>query len=149
MLDANLRIRVCAWIRDDSNRVLCIRHRRRGRSYWTLPGGGPRGDEHLTDALQREVAEETGYKIRVDALFAVGEVAATDGNPRRLVMFFRAGVVAAGKPSPTLREQLDVFDWLTREKLASERFHPSRLLPLLFDSDQRPAYLGDITDTIR
>jgi ADP-ribose pyrophosphatase YjhB (NUDIX family) len=103
----------------------------------------------LTDALQREVAEETGYKIRVDDLFAVGEVAATDGNRRRLVMFFRAGVVAAGKASPTLREQLDVFDWLTREKLASERFHPSHLLPLLFDTAPRPSYLGDITDSIQ
>jgi 8-oxo-dGTP diphosphatase len=148
MLDVNLRVRVGALIQDDAHRLLCIRHRRRGRSYWTLPGGAPKDGEILAEALQREVAEETGYKIQVDDLCAVGEVAETNGDARRLVMFFRASVLAAGKPSPTLREQLDEFEWLSEEQLRVEPFYPSRLLSQVFGRRAR-VYLGDITDEIR
>jgi ADP-ribose pyrophosphatase YjhB (NUDIX family) len=53
------RIRVSAILRW-RGRILLIRHEKRGVEHWLLPGGGVRGGESLTEALQRELAEETG-----------------------------------------------------------------------------------------
>ena len=41
---------------------------------WTLPGGGLDHGEDPESAAVREVAEETGYEVRLDALLAVDSV---------------------------------------------------------------------------
>jgi ADP-ribose pyrophosphatase YjhB (NUDIX family) len=77
-------------VRDDAGRVLLVRHR-----FWPvgrqvgLPGGYAISGERLEDAVAREVREETGllvevghvvqlrsgYKLRVEAVFAAAVVA--------------------------------------------------------------------------
>ena len=53
------RVRVSAILRWHGRILLC-RHEKRGVEHWLLPGGGVRGGESLTEALQRELEEETG-----------------------------------------------------------------------------------------
>ncbi|MBV9736701.1 MAG: NUDIX domain-containing protein [Candidatus Eremiobacteraeota bacterium] len=43
------------------------------RPLWNLPGGRQHEGELLTDALQREFAEETGLRISVGALLYISE----------------------------------------------------------------------------
>lgn len=58
------RVRVAALMLLD-NRVVLVRHRKAGASYYLLPGGGVEYGESLSDALRREVLEETGLAITV------------------------------------------------------------------------------------
>lgn len=41
------------------------------RRHWTLPAGGVEHGEDPSDAVVREVAEETGYRVRVERLLGV------------------------------------------------------------------------------
>jgi ADP-ribose pyrophosphatase YjhB (NUDIX family) len=62
---------VAGVIIDQEGRILLLRHRFWPEGSWGLPGGYVKKGEKLEEALAREVAEETGYQIEVDALLQV------------------------------------------------------------------------------
>ena len=53
--------------------LLVVRYRDGRGDWYTLPGGGQRHGEGLQAALVREIAEETGARVRVGPLRFVGE----------------------------------------------------------------------------
>ncbi|RLK59305.1 NUDIX hydrolase [Actinokineospora cianjurensis] len=58
----------------EAGKILLARWVGRTEKKWTLPGGGIDHGEDPLDAAVREVAEETGYAVRVDALLGIDSV---------------------------------------------------------------------------
>ena len=58
----------------DRDRVLLVkRGAHPAKGYWSIPGGKVRGGETLAEAVERELLEETGLRVRVGPLVEVYE----------------------------------------------------------------------------
>lgn len=61
----------------EEEKVLLARWVGRTGKKWTLPGGGIDHGEDPLDAAVREVAEETGYQVEIEALLGIDTVRRT------------------------------------------------------------------------
>jgi ADP-ribose pyrophosphatase YjhB (NUDIX family) len=73
-----MRVKVRAVVMQDGQLVVS-RERRRGVEHVLLPGGRVRAGETITDALVREVSEETGLDVVPERLLYVAEVVGSYG----------------------------------------------------------------------
>jgi ADP-ribose pyrophosphatase YjhB (NUDIX family) len=112
------RIRVSAILRWHG-RILLIRHEKRGREHWLLPGGGIRSGETLTAGLQRELAEETGIVQGGVELPVEGPVAIVDSiaPERSLWSKHVVHVIFAGELDGSLAEVASQDDAVSGHRL--------------------------------
>ncbi len=70
VLNPSVMVGAMALIQDDQGRVLVLEHTYRRDVPWGLPGGWLKHAESPESGLTREVLEETGLVVTVDALLA-------------------------------------------------------------------------------
>jgi 8-oxo-dGTP diphosphatase len=107
-----------AIVRD--GRILVVRRARPpAHGLFSLPGGLVESGETLTEAVRREVAEETGLAIEPIALAGFREAIMRDSEERverHFVILAFAARWQGGEPM--LNEELNEARWVTREELA-------------------------------
>ncbi len=81
---------VSAFVVHDGRLLMVRRARGTYAGRWSLPGGRVEPRERLAAALRREVAEETGLRIRVGELSSVREV--LSGADHHVILVYRARV---------------------------------------------------------
>ncbi len=122
------RIRVSAILRREG-RILLVRHEKRGREYWLLPGGGVVVGETLFEAVKRELAEEVGLEeeVPLEGPVALADSIAPPGwPPKHVVQIVFAGSLGdrslerVTSDDPAVRN-LCLFDV---EELAGLALHP-------------------------
>ena len=110
---------VSAAIIRDGRVLVTQRARGPGIGVWSMPGGVVEAGETLTEALVREIQEETALTIEPVTLAGHREVVVRDGDGRALrhfvVLCFASRWVAG---EPKLNEELSDARWLTPAELS-------------------------------
>jgi ADP-ribose pyrophosphatase YjhB (NUDIX family) len=122
-------IAVSAFVLDDAERLLMIRRTDNDRH--ALPGGRHELGETMTDALIREVGEETGITIEVTGLVGIYS------NPRHVMAYdngevrqefsicFRARPVAGEPRTSATSDESSEVRWVERHQIDELNIHPS------------------------
>lgn len=108
-------VAVAGLVTNEQGHVLMIRSPRRD---WEFPGGQVEEGETLTQALQREICEETGVHV------SVGKLAGVYSNIKsHIVMFDFLCAWSEGEPR-TSAESLEVA-WVAREEALERIIRPA------------------------
>ncbi len=86
---------VGAVVLKDDALLMVQRGREPGRGLWSLPGGRVEHGEYLTDAVAREIREETGVAIRVKDLLGIYEIV---GRGHYVVLDYSAEPIGDDEP---------------------------------------------------
>lgn len=115
-------------------RILLVNHRRRGRSYWVLPGGEVRHGETLEECAKRELWEEAGLRISIIRLLYVSDCIPPRGDKHILDVFF-LGQVEAGELTvkPGLPAPLERPEFIDLDALPSLPLYPPIAFEILDD----------------
>ena len=111
----NHQIIVSCLVRSDPDRVLLVRHHKRG---WELPQGKVEAGESVPAALHREILEETGVRIVSPALAAIWSKLTP---PSALILTFVARH-ASGEPRPS--EETPEVRWVSLSEIFDYVSHP-------------------------
>lgn len=125
MIDKELRVAAYAICIDDGKILLARWVGPSGERHWTLPGGGIDHAEDPVDAAIREVEEETGYRIAVEALLGMDTVRRRfPRGPGREADFHGLRIVYEGRIlGGTLRHEIggstDLAAWVDLDRVAA------------------------------
>lgn len=84
---SKITFRVEAVIFNSDGELLLALHKKKGKSYWVLPGGHVEFGEKMDEALKRELKEELGFQhasVR-DFLFSDEFIEANAATPRHVI----------------------------------------------------------------
>ena len=129
--------------------VLVIRYSQPSGDWYTLPGGGQKNSEPIRETVRREVLEETGAHVTVDALRFVRECIAGPHAPGVPEGYHQVDLVFACtlNTPPDADVRADTYqagvEWRTVAELRRMAFYPQPLLDAI-EQQQPFGYLGVI-----
>lgn len=120
----SLVVAVSAVVRDEQDRLLLIK--RTDNDLWSIPGGGMEPGETVSEAVMREVREETGYEVQPIRLVGVFSdprhvVAYDDGEVRQAFSLCFACSVMGGKAQTS--DESNAVEWVPTTQLADLTMH--------------------------
>ena len=110
---SNIGVGVGAIVTKQAQLLMVRRAKDPGRGLWSIPGGHVEPGEYLTEALAREVREETALEVRVDDLVGILEL---PGEHHIIILDYHAEVVGDAEPSPG--DDVDDVRWVPFDAVA-------------------------------
>lgn len=107
----------------DRDRILLVQRGKQPlKGWWSLPGGVVETGEQLTDAIKREVREETGLEVEPQLVVEIFERILRDkeGKPEyHYVLIDYLCKAKGGEPRPG--DDAAAVEWVKRKDLASRK----------------------------
>ncbi|MGO2111108.1 MAG: NUDIX hydrolase [Pseudoclavibacter sp.] len=128
-LEDSVHVRLASYgVIIDGDRMLLAHWRDRGRSGWTLPGGGVEPGEDPVEGAVREIWEETGYHASIDELLGIDSIIIKSsdrliggrGPMQGLRIVYRASVIG-GDLRHEVGGSTDEARWFDLDELAELR----------------------------
>ena len=124
--DYDTRLAAYAAVVDDEKRLLLTWWNGEGRGTpgWSIPGGGVEFEESLTEAVEREVLEETGYLVKVGSPIATHSFTipdgGRDGRPYKSLRVVFSAIIIGGKLGTTeVGGSTDFAEWVPLDEVES------------------------------
>jgi ADP-ribose pyrophosphatase YjhB (NUDIX family) len=113
------RVGVGAIVLHEGRVLLVKRGRAPGLDLWSVPGGLVELGETTVDAARREVAEETGLKVRIAGLVGVLDRVTRDAEGRVRYHWVLVDYLAVPESTETLRAGSDAAEvrWVTIDEV--------------------------------
>lgn len=116
------------YVTDDTGAILLLRRTDTGR--WTIPTGGLKKGETISQCAVRECEEETGLTVEATGLVGVFStpehvIAYGDGEVRQPVNVCLRAKVTGGRASPT--DEASEVRWVPADQLGAYDIHPAIL----------------------
>jgi len=124
------RVRVAAVIPHGEG-LLVVRHRKDGRTYHLLPGGGVEAGESLAAALSREVREETGLECEAVSPLFINDSIAPDGERHVVQITFLVRPTGGSLGDATADPRVDAVEHVSFAELADLDLRPPMAAELL------------------
>ena len=124
------------------NRLLLVNAYKGRGDLWCAPGGGAEPHQSLPQNLAREVHEETGLSVRVDAPCLLNEFHDPNGTFHQVEIFFRC-TLTAGALDPAWQDPEKIVSlrrWVTRDELATMTVRPKSLAAVAWGDKDAPFY---------
>lgn len=136
------RIRVSGILKKD-DKILFVKHRKKGEEYYLLPGGGVDFGETFETALKREFLEEVNINISVDKLCIISEGVDPKGEKHIINLVFLVDYVSGEIVLPD-EERIVGIEYLEVTNLNNYIIYPNIKQELKKNSFDNISYLGNI-----
>ena len=136
------RIRVSGILKKD-DKILFVKHRKKGEEYYLLPGGGVDFGETFKTALKREFLEEVNINISVDKLCIISEGVDPKGEKHIINLVFLVDYVSGEIVLPD-EERIVGIEYLEVTNLNNYIIYPNIKKELKKNSFDNISYLGNI-----
>lgn len=125
----------------DNNKLLLVRSKypNNDKEFYLLPGGGLEDGESIKQAAEREILEETGYKVKAEnEIYHVNEfVKGEDWKGRSICFFFKTRIEDENpeKPSTDDEGQIKEVEWISIDELDKYDVRPQSIVEQIKSKD--------------
>jgi 8-oxo-dGTP diphosphatase len=121
----NLQVGVKALVKNSKQEYLLLKRAgaldQESEPHWDIPGGRIESDEHLVDALAREINEETGLTFRETPVLLDAQDIFV---PTKELHVVRLTYTVHGDGTPVLSDEHQDMTWATREEALDLNLDP-------------------------
>lgn len=123
----------CAGIYMENEKILLVKHRKKNREYYLLPGGGREENETLLQALEREWKEELNLDIEAGDILFLGESFSSnkDKHNRNVTQVVFAIKNISGEIKVEQDNTLFAYEWIDVSKLREISLFPNAVEQIL------------------
>ena len=112
----------------NNGKLLVNRCHSRFGEYFTLPGGGQRTGEMLTETVRRELLEETGYSVtplRLSGIYERVSMGRDEGQCHKIYFIFLCKLDSGEKLEPTETDRFQTgTDWIPLREAGARNLFP-------------------------